>query len=268
MNWYRPAVMAGKFYPKEKDVLLKKLNQYYSPSEEKVNARVVFAPHAGYQFSGKIAGDVYKKITVPNTVIILCPNHTGRGPALSFWDEGSWDTPLGKVQVDSVLAEKFRLACKEINSDMLAHLSEHAIEVQIPFLQFQNPKVKIVPVVLGPLKLEACKKVGEALASVLKDRKDVLVVVSTDMSHYVPEEVAKQKDGLAIEKMLALDPEGLYRTVANEEISMCGFIPMAVALFALNTLGIKNASLVTYGNSGEKTGDLKSVVGYASGYFS
>lgn len=267
MNWYRPAVMAGKFYPKEKDVLLKKLTKYYDPSEEKKHAMAIFVPHAGYMYSGKIAGAVYKKIVVPDTVIILSPNHTGRGPFLSFWDEGSWDTPLGKVHVDSVVAEKFRLACKEINSDMMAHLSEHAIEVQLPFLQYQNPKVKIVPLVLGPLRFDACKKVGEALAKTIGDRKDILIIVSTDMTHYLAADAAKEKDDLALEKILAMDAEGLYRTVANEEISMCGFVPMAVALTAVKILGASKAHLVSYGNSSDKTGDRTNVVSYASGYF-
>lgn len=267
MNWYRPAVMAGKFYPADKQLLLSSLREFYEPFEKKKKAIALFAPHAGYMYSGKIAGAVYKKIEVPSTVVILSPNHTGRGPFLSFWDEGNWETPLGKVPVDSAFAETFRLECKEIHSDMLAHLTEHAIEVQLPFLKYQNPDVKIVPLVLGPLRLDACKKVGEALAKVIGDRKDVLIVASTDMSHYVSDEEAEKKDHLALEKMKALDPEGFFQTIASEEISMCGFVPMAVTLYAVNALGGMATHVVSYGNSGTITGDTSKVVSYASGYF-
>ncbi len=268
MNWYRPAVMAGKFYPKEKSHLTRMLTDFHTPvAKTKEKMRAIFVPHSGYRYCGKIAGDVYKQIEIPSTVIILSPNHTGKGPFLSFWDEGSWDTPLGKVHVHAEMAEKLRVNAGEIHSDMMGHLSEHSIEVQLPFLQFQNPHVKIVPIVLGPLRLENCKKLGESFAKTLKDEKDFMIVVSTDMTHYQTAEVAKQKDDLALEKVLAMDPEGLYQVVEENQMSMCGFIPMAAALFTLKALGNSEAKLVSYGNSARINHDLKSVVSYASGTF-
>jgi AmmeMemoRadiSam system protein B len=269
----REPAVAGRFYPAGREALLAEVTGFLAGPVEAplpggagpdvvaaLPALGMVAPHAGYPYSGGVAGAVYARVAVPDRAIVLCPNHTGRGEDISLWPEGAWRTPLGSVPVDAALTAE--LAAAGAALDVEAHRSEHALEVQLPFLQVRNPRVAIAALCLGPLDWPACRELGRAVAAAAR-RHGALVVASSDMSHYVPAEVARRKDALALSRVLALDPEGLHAVVRRERISMCGVIPATVMLVAALELGARSAELVRYGHSGETTGDDSSVVGYA-----
>ena len=261
----RPPVVAGQFYPADSQDLIKMLKSLCEPipEEEKIKAKAIIVPHAGYIYSGKVAGMVYSRIKIPTNIILFGPNHTGYGPEISTYPDGYWLTPLGKIPVNETLAAKLT-STNFYTPDYTAHIYEHSLEVQLPFLQFLSKKsFKIVPTVFKFLSLETCLLAGDFLANVLKDEEDYLIVISTDFSHYVPHEVAKQKDALAIEQILNLEPEKLYKVVIENDISMCGVIPVTVVLRALKLLEVKETKLVAYQTSGEINQDFSSVVGYA-----
>lgn len=220
-------------------------------------------PHAGYVYSGRIAGATFARIDVPRHVLVLCPNHTGLGRARALWSRGAWRTPLGEVEVAEDLAVSLRRHAR-LDDDELAHVHEHAIEVELPFLKRKEPRVRIAPLCLQQLSLDECLELGEALADGIRAFGErVLIVCSTDMSHYVRAELAAELDRLALDQLEALTPSGLYRTVIERRISMCGFVPTTVGLSAARALGAVHAELVQYGNSGETSGDFGRVVGYA-----
>lgn len=265
MSWIRESVVAGTFYPQDRSTLEKMLEQFCSPLESPKKVTAIMVPHAGYKYCGKIAGQVYRRIEVPDTAIVLCPNHTGMGKRISVWQEGSWRTPLGELSVNADLARKILGAVGESSGDYQAHAYEHAIEVHLPFLQKRNPSVRIVPIVLGQLTLDRCEHIADALALAMRAGKsECLLVASTDMSHYIGAEEAQQKDALALKEVECLDGRHLYQTVIQYDISMCGFIPTTCALMASKILGASRAEIIAYGNSGDTTGDYRSVVGYAS----
>lgn len=265
MPWIRESVVAGTFYPKDRSTLEKMLGEFCSPLESPKKVTAIMVPHAGYIYSGKIAGEVYRRIKVPDTAIVLCPNHTGTGKKIAVWPEGGWKTPLGELCVDADLARKILGAVGEDSGDDRAHAYEHAIEVHLPFLQMRNPYVRIVPIALGPLTLDRCEHIADALAQAMRARDgECLLVASTDMSHYIGAEEAKKKDALALKEVERLDGRLLYQTVIQHDISMCGFIPTTCALMASKKLGASRAEIIAYGNSGDTTGDYRSVVGYAS----
>jgi AmmeMemoRadiSam system protein B len=206
-------------------------------------------------------------VVVPERVIVLCPNHTGMGVRRSLWAGGAWRLPGGAIEVDGELAARVRRRAR-LEPDLDAHVAEHAIEVHLPFLRHRNASARIVPIVLAGLSLAECREVGEGLARAIAETRaqhggDVLLVASTDMSHYVPADEARALDGLALARVEALDPGGLYEVVRARDISMCGFIPTTCALFAARALGATRAELVRYGNSGDVSGDHERVVGYA-----
>ena len=214
-------------------------------------------------YSGRIAGQTYAAVRVPNRVVILCPNHTGLGARRSLWASGAWRIPGGEVLVESTLAERLQ-NLTTLKDDRLAHLREHAIEVHLPFLRAKNRDLSVVPICLGGLSFRECVELGEALGRVLADESErVLIVASTDMSHYISAELAEKLDHIALERVEELDAEGLFRVVTERDISMCGYVPTTVALIAARVLGAKSAALVRYGNSGETSGDYDRVVGYA-----
>lgn len=222
------------------------------------------APHAGYMYSGRVAGVVYAQIEPPATVVILGPNHTGRGADAAIMTEGVWVTPLGETSIDVALARAILGASHTLAEDALAHRDEHSIEVQLPFVQVLMPEAQLVPICLMRPSLTVCQDVGRAVADgVRQTGRTTVVVASTDMSHYVSRAVAERKDRLAIAAMEALDPEGLFAIVRNEQISMCGFHPTAAAMVAAKALGATRGHLVRYATSGDVSGDDARVVGYA-----
>jgi len=261
----RQPVVADRFYPGDEDPLRKEVMNYIGP--DRGSDRVIGAvmPHAGYIYSGSIAGQTTAAIPIPRNVIILGPNHTGKGPAVSIFPAGSWRMPFGDVPVNEPLAEKIIQRCELATPDEMAHLREHSIEVQLPFLYYGGDRnLCILPVTLSMLTKEECRLVGKALGNIISEQEDdILMVASSDMTHYESVESAKAKDSEAIARILDLDPDGLLDVVLGRGISMCGVIPTAVMLYATLSLGAREAKLVRYGTSGEVSGDYNQVVGYA-----
>jgi len=259
-----PAV-ANMFYPGNPEELRKQLDAFLTPASEPRKVIAAICPHAGYVYSGGVAGAVFSQIYIPDRVVILGPNHRGLGSSVALQSTGSWEMPLGTVSIDEDLAGQLLDALgDQAEDDPQAHAMEHSLEVQVPFLQMVQPDVRIVPISLSQVSYQTCDSIGRILATVIQDQADpVLIVSSTDMSHYVSGETAKAKDQLAIDRILALDPEGLYQTVANHRISMCGVIPTTIALTAAKALGASRGELIRYATSGDVTGDFSQVVGYA-----
>jgi AmmeMemoRadiSam system protein B len=264
MEALRLPAVAGRFYPGDRAVLLKDVESYLSPAAAPKPALGCIAPHAGYVYSGPVAGAVYANIEVPRRCVVLCPNHTGRGRPLAIMSGGVWQTPLGPVRIDSALADALKQQFPLFSEDREAHRAEHAIEVQLPFLQERQPHFTFVPIALGTGNFETLEKLGEALAEVLKAQDElILIVASSDMNHYESDRITRVKDHKAIERILALDPRGLYETVIREDVSMCGFGPAVAMLTAAKLLGATSATLVKYATSGDVSGDQEMVVGYA-----
>jgi MEMO1 family protein len=260
----RKPVVAGQFYPEQPDTLRKMVRKYLSPPAEERPAIGIISPHAGYIYSGSIAGKTFAQVKVPDRVVILGPNHHGHGHPAAISSAESWLTPLGETAVDSELANLILKKCPDMVSDETAHRYEHSLEVQLPFIQIRAPESAIVPICLSHGPLDLLLDMGESLGNVLADYPGkVMMIASSDMTHYESGVIAREKDMRALDRILALDPKGLYRTVRDQRISMCGVVPVVVMLVAAKRLGAKTASLVHYGNSGDVTGDQSQVVGYA-----
>ncbi|WP_242394701.1 AmmeMemoRadiSam system protein B [Anaeromyxobacter oryzisoli] len=258
----REPAVAGSFYAGAAPALAAQVDGFLMGGAPRAPALGIVAPHAGYVYSGAVAGAVYERVDVPARVLVLGPNHTGLGRArAALFPGGAWRTPLGEVAIDPGLTAALA-AAPGVAPDPLAHLREHALEVQVPFLQRARPGVSIAALCLAHLPYDACEALGRAVADAVR-KAGALVVASSDMSHYVPADVARAADQRAIDRILALDPAGLYAVVHDEEISMCGIIPATVMLVAARALGATRAELVRYASSGDVTGDRSSVVGYA-----
>jgi AmmeMemoRadiSam system protein B len=258
----RAPAVAGRFYPADADRLAAEIRTRMGAAQP-VRALAIVGPHAGYVYSGSIAAETWARVLVPARVILLCPNHTGMGVRASMWAGGAWTIPGSAVAIDEELRTAL-LAETALELDDDAHLREHAIEVHLPLLIARRADARIVPICLARLPVPECRALGEGIArAIAKVGGDVLVVASTDMSHYVSAEVAAELDQLALARVLALDPAGLHEVVERERISMCGYVPTTVALFCARARGSSTASLVRYGNSGEASGDFERVVGYA-----
>jgi AmmeMemoRadiSam system protein B len=215
-------------------------------------------------YSGHVAGAVFARVDVPRRCIVLCPNHTGVGRALAVMSEGAWQTSLGEVAIDGELAEALKQRFPALQEDAAAHCSEHAVEVEIPFLVLRQPELTFVPIALGTGQFEILEQLGKAVANVIAEQDDpVLIVASSDMNHYESDAVTRAKDHRAIERILTLDPRGLFEVVTQQNISMCGMGPAVVMLTAARQLGAKSAELVKYATSGDVSGDRDMVVGYA-----
>jgi AmmeMemoRadiSam system protein B len=259
-----PAV-AGRFYPDDPDRLRAAVNSYLAGGDgKKIRARACLVPHAGYLYSGGVAGEVYRRLEIPGRVILVGPRHFPRGAPLAILSDGDWQTPLGTVPVDRLLAEKIVRAFPLLREDTVAHSAEHSLEVQIPFLQRLAPSFTFVPIVIGPAQWEPLEALGHSLATVIAEEADpVLLIASSDMNHYESEAVTRVKDRKAIEQILALDPRKLFNTVRDENISMCGYAAAVAVSIAARDLGATGAELVRYATSGEVNGDMQEVVGYA-----
>lgn len=265
----RPPAVAGRFYPASPQELARELDASIAPRKEKIAARGCIVPHAGYVYSGRVAGEVYSSIEIPARCILLGPRHFPRGEPLAILSEGSWRTPLGLAPVDGELAAALKRAFPALREDRVAHEREHSLEVQIPFLQRLRPDVQFVPVVLGTDRYARMEELGRAAAQVVKQRKlqspgeSVLVIASTDMNHYENETITRAKDERAIARILELDAAGLYAVVRSAGISMCGYAATVAMLVAMRELGARQAELVRYATSGDVNGDHDQVVGYA-----
>ncbi|WP_028583301.1 AmmeMemoRadiSam system protein B [Desulfogranum mediterraneum] len=261
----RQPAAADRFYPGDPARLEQALGQLIPQVPEKVRrpAKAIILPHAGYVYSGATAGLTVAQVTVPESVVILGPNHYGQGAELAL-SAADWSMPLGEVPRDRPLSERLLAASSAIVSDDLAHEREHSLEVQVPFLQAQQPDLRLVALAVSQVSYGLCRQVGQELAKAIQDHGEpVLMVASTDMTHYKPRAQASEQDRLAIERMLAFDPEGLYRVVGERGITMCGVLPTTIVLLAAKELGASKVELVHYTDSGEVSGDTDQVVGYA-----
>jgi AmmeMemoRadiSam system protein B len=260
----REPAVAGRFYAADSDELRADVESYLSPPQALVPAIGCIVPHAGYIYSGQVAGAVFSRLRIPSCCIVLCPNHTGFGHSLAIMKEGGWRTPLGDLLIDSDLAGRLQQAFPALVQDSAAHRSEHAIEVELPFLQVLRSGVKFVPIAVGTGRLLLLEHLGQAVATVVANyEQQVLIIASSDMNHYENDSTTRVKDRKAIDQILALDPRRLYETVMNESISMCGFGPTVTMLTAAKRLGAQKAELIQYATSGDVSGDRDTVVGYA-----
>lgn len=260
----REPAVAGAFYPGTASALERELQQLVIVSEERHQLLACIAPHAGYVYSGGVAGELYGHLELPRRIVVLGPNHTGVGAKVAVAPHQRWRSPLGEQAVDVELAQLLVERYPDANFDENAHWREHSLEVQIPFLLARRPDVEFVPVCLSHLGLEQCLDLGRALATLIDELGDeVGLVASSDMSHYVEDGQARLLDRMAIDAALARDPKSLYQTVHREGITMCGVVPATVAVEAANRLGAGNAHLVAYATSGDVSGDRSAVVGYA-----
>ena len=260
-----PAV-AGRFYPRDETILRQEVNAYLSqvPTPTPLRALACMAPHAGYMYSGHVAGAVFAAIEVPQLCLVLCPNHTGLGHALAIMSEGAWQTPLGNIPIDEAFAAALKQACPLLQEDAEAHRQEHAAEVELPFLQIRQPKLKFVPIALGTRRFEVLEQLGDAISeTIASNSAPVLIVASSDMNHYESDAVTRIKDQSAIAPILALDARALYDAVEQNNVSMCGFGPAVAMLTAAKKLGATTADLVKYATSGDISGERDAVVGYA-----
>jgi MEMO1 family protein len=264
-----PAV-AGTFYPGSPRELSELITQYthrdaaHPPSP----FRACLVPHAGYVYSGAVAGAVFARIAFPQRIIILGVRHFPYGEEAAILSSGAWRTPLGDAPLDAALAAQIVQSCPELREDPVAHKNEHSLEVQIPFLQHLDPGFAFVPIALGTLDVNILASVGQALAKVLSAHEDVFLLTTTDLNHYEDEITTRRKDMLAIDKILALDPAGLFEVCRRNKISMCGLGPTIALITMLNQIGASNVELVQHTTSADYSGDTRRVVGYAGFLFS
>lgn len=227
----------------------------------------LICPHAGYMYSGSIAAHAYYRLSLegkPDSVVIMGPNHTGLGSAISMMNEGAWRTPLGDVEIDFELAERILEVSEIIDVDEYAHKFEHSIEVQLPFLQYLfGSSFKFIPICFRMQDLESSREVGENIAEAVSER-NILLIASTDMTHYESQKAAETKDRAVIDAVTKMDEVKLYRRIEDLRVSMCGYGPTAATIVASKSLGAVKAELLQYKTSGDITGDYSAVVGYAS----
>lgn len=275
----RPPVVVGQFYPSDPAKLIRMIEwAFYYIGFSKIpkpntqgprKIRGLIVPHAGYMYSGPTAAKAYQALAedgAPETFIIIGPNHAGLGGAISIMKEGIWETPLGEVEVDSEISAMIRERCELVEENPAAHRFEHSVEVQIPFLQaIYGNKFKIVPIVMLAQDLQSSKRLGEALSDAISaSERDVVVVASSDLTHYEPQVEANRKDSLVLSAIEKMDEEDIYRKVIEFSISMCGYGPVIAMIVSSKLLGGKKAVILDYRTSGDITGDYSAVVGYAS----
>jgi len=274
MKVRRPAV-SGLFYAGSAEALQEQIDRCYTHqlgpgAPPQVNSQgpgeivAIVVPHAGYSYSGPVAAHAYRQLAgdgVIDTAVILGPNHTGLGPPVSVWTDGAWTTPFGQAEVEELVSR--RLLGGIIVGDDTAHFREHSIEVQVPWLQHLYDGVRIVPIAMMAQDIDTARTVGRAISMLKLDRAPI-IVASSDFSHYESQSVAVEKDSSVIEAILGLDEEELYRRCQRLGCTMCGYGPVASAIVAAKHMGATRASLLKYATSGDTTGDLSRVVGYAS----
>jgi AmmeMemoRadiSam system protein B len=272
----RPYV-AGSFYSREPQRLRREIEDSFThklgpgklpvKGDKPRNITAIVCPHAGYVYSGHVASHSYLALSeevAPDTAVILCPNHTGLGSAVSLMSDGAWETPLGRVRIDAEVSKAIFKHSGMIDLDESAHQYEHSIEVQLPFLQYiYGSSISIVPICMGFQDLETSRNVGSAIAEASKGR-NVIIIASTDMTHQESQESATRKDRLVLDAIERLDEESVQNAVAENHITMCGYGPVSAAIVASKLLGADKAEILSYHTSGDITGDRGAVVGYAS----
>jgi hypothetical protein len=265
-----PAV-AGQFYPArpaDLDVQLNELLPATLPVPRRAIA--VVCPHAGWMYSGRTAGIAYAAVTIPDRVILVGPNHHGLGSPYALFDAGAWRLPGGDLSVSESLAAALLDNCELLAADARAHAVEHCLEVQLPMLQRLNPRVQIVPVLIGGGWPAAggrheLREIGAAMARTVQEYgQPVLLVASTDLNHYEDQETSRIKDKLVLDAVVELDEDGLMQRVEDVGVSMCGVAPTYIVMHAAKKLGARRAELLDYRTSGDVTGDYSAVVGYGA----
>ena len=262
-----PAV-AGQFYPLSEELLVEQIKGFIGERKEKQEVLGVLSPHAGYVYSGKVAGETLSRIKNADSFVILGPNHTGIGREFSIVKEGVWRMPLGEVKIDNLLAKEILMQSKNLSDDPSSHMHEHSIEVQLPFLQILFGNFQFVPITVKHYLPEenfllVCEEIGKGIAAAIKKvHEKVVIIASSDLTHYEPQAYANKKDNIALNAILELNPKKLFKEVKENEISMCGFGPVAIMLFACKELGAKKSILIDYRTSGDTTNDYEHVVGY------
>lgn len=265
-NIIRQPTVAGQFYPSSQSTLLKQLANLIDDKVKKRDIIACILPHAGYIYSGYVAGQTVSRINIKEKVLMLGPNHTGLGSEFSIMSQGKWVSPLGEVQIDMELARTILGHCSYLKEDASAHLNEHSLEVELPFLQYIRKDFKIVPISFLSNDVAVLKEIGENIASVIENAKlnnSVMMLASSDMTHYEPQAQAKKKDNEAIQAILELNEDKLVEKIHKFDITMCGYAPIISMLSYAKKLGAKRAELVSYQTSGDATEDYSSVVGYA-----
>jgi len=264
----RNPYVAGYFYPAEAVELKATVAGLVDTKAPKVNAIGLLVPHAGYKYSGPVTGATISRIIFKKTFIIIGPSHSGLGKPFSIMVEGTWQTPLGNVEVDTGLARAIVSTSKHLKADVEAHREEHAVEVQLPFLQYFKPDVRIVPIIIGGPGADIYREIGKDIARAVKELgREVVIMASGDMTHREPQAAAKEKDLYAVEAMLNLDADELTRRYKSRRISMCAYPPVSCVISAVKELGATGGELVKYQTSGDATGDYDEVVGYAGVIF-
>jgi hypothetical protein len=259
----REPAVAGQFYPGTSSALESAVRDMTSDGPIQT-ATGIMVPHAGYMYSGTVAGSVYGSVELPCCYVILGPNHTGVGPAASIMTAGVWRTPCGDSVIDAALAGAILENSDFLEEDESAHEFEHSIEVQLPFLQCLHEDAEFVPISMMTANPEVCRDVGNAVAAAVRySANPALIIASSDMSHYETQAQAKQKDEMALKRIIDLDADGLLDTVLQNNISMCGVAPTAAMIYACMELGATEVEMVRYRTSGDMTGDYDKVVGYA-----
>jgi AmmeMemoRadiSam system protein B len=264
----RPPAVAGLFYPSDPEALVQELDRHLKPGifpeQRRSDVKACVVPHAAHMYSGSVAGAVYRKLPPASSYVILGPNHFSRGAPLAVISAGFWTTPLGDVPVDSSLAEMIKRDCPFLEEDTVAHSKEHSVEVQLPFLQRESQTFSFAPIVIGGVDYAQIERLGLAIANAVRSAgRPVLVIASSDMNHYEPDEVTRSKDRQAINQILALSPGELSDVVRREQISMCGYAPVVAMLLAAKALGAQKGTLEKYATSADAGGDPGAVVGYA-----
>lgn len=262
----RPPAVAGSFYEASPDRLRAQVQECFAANpitEAKERFIGAVVPHAGLMYSGHVAAAFYAMADLPRRFVILCPNHTGAGHFAAINREGEWRTPLGTVAVDTALADALLARTRLLGDDWKAHAKEHSLEVQLPFLQLLIGDFTFVPICLAAPRYAFCQEIGSVIAEVVQ-KQPIGILASSDLNHYETQEITLRKDQRAIDQVLALDPESLWRVVDEEDISMCGFIPTTTMLIAAKKLGATGAKLVKHATSGDINRDYSHVVGYAA----
>jgi AmmeMemoRadiSam system protein B len=259
----QPAV-AGQFYPGSERALREEVNRLLPVVASPRRALGLVAPHAGYMYSGATAGRTFAAVQVPETIVLIGPNHYGLGEPFSVWGEGRWLTPATANAVDEEFTLELLKNAAPLRDDHLAHSRDHCLEVELPFLGRINPQSRIVPIILGSHHRRALDEIAQGVVAAQRRlKRALLIVASSDMNHFEPQKTSKEKDHLAINRMIDLDESGLLDVVEAHDISMCGAAAAYVMLKATKGLGARKAELADYRTSGDVTGDYDSVVGYA-----
>ncbi|HWW62633.1 MAG TPA: AmmeMemoRadiSam system protein B [Thermoanaerobaculia bacterium] len=265
--YVRPPAVAGAFYEGSPERLRAQVERCFTanpPAAAKEPFIGAVVPHAGLMYSGHVAAAFYASADLPKRFIILCPNHTGAGHFAAINSEGAWRTPLGQAVIDLPLAGALMKKTRLLAEDTQAHAREHSLEVQLPFLQRLGP-FTFVPICLGAHRYDYAAEIGNAIADVIREHDDRIgILASSDLNHYEDQPTTLRKDQLAIDAVLKLDPEALWRVVEEFDVSMCGFIPTTAMLVAANKLGATRAKLIRHATSGDINGDYSHVVGYAA----